>query len=123
LSRSQIALLNEIEATGLTRSDTVEQAALVLLQMMPAGSLVVVKRGPMGALALGPDGQMNHAPAEPVQVIDTIGAGDIFNAGLLAAFARGLPIPDCLRQGIAIASYAISTLPRQFVPPKQDLTA
>jgi sugar/nucleoside kinase (ribokinase family) len=123
LSRSKIALFNEIEATSLTGTDTVEQAARALHQIMPAGSLALVKRGPDGALAFGPDGLLHHASAKRVHLIDTIGAGDIFNAGFLAALARGLPIPDCLRHGVAIASYAISTLPRQFAPPEQDLTA
>lgn len=123
LARCQIALLNEIEATGLTATDSVEQAAVALRQIMPAGALVVIKRGPLGALALGGAGQPHHAPAKPVQVVDTIGAGDIFNAGFLAALARGLPLPDCLCQAVAMASYAISTHPRQFAPPAQDLTA
>ncbi len=122
LSRSKIALFNEIEATGVTGTDTVEEAAQALRNIMPPGAIVVVKRGGEGALALDAEGQFHRTSAEAIKVIDTIGAGDIFNAGFLSALARDLPLPDCLRHGTATAALAISTLPRQF-PPKQDQPA
>ena len=123
LSRSQLALLNEVEATSLTQTSNVESAAMTLRQAMPQGADVIIKRGPDGALALDAQGQFHHAAAHPVQVLDTIGAGDIFNAGFLAAHARDLPLPECLRHGTATASAAISTHPRQFALPPQDQTA
>ncbi len=121
LARSKIALLNEIEACGLTETTSVEEAARTMRQIMPPDAVVVVKRGPQGALALDTDGRVHHARANAVHVVDTIGAGDIFNAGFLAAFARALPLPVCLRHGVAMASHAISTHPRHFAPPEQDL--
>lgn len=120
LSRSKIALFNEVEATGLTGVYTPEHAAQALRHIMPQGALVVVKQGAAGAFALDAAGQSHSTPAQPVQVVDTIGAGDIFNAGFLAALAFGLPVPECLRHGVAIASHAISTHPRQFAPSTQD---
>jgi len=114
LDRSQIALLNEVEATGLTETDTVQDAAHALKQAMPASAIVVIKRGADGALALDATGQLHLQPANPVQVIDTIGAGDIFNAGFLSALARRWPVDQCMQLGITCASRAISTHPRQF---------
>jgi fructokinase len=49
--------------------------------------LVVVTRGAEGVYASGPTGHVN-LPALPVDVVDTVGAGDAFMAGLLAAFDR-----------------------------------
>lgn len=46
-------------------------------------ALVVVTRGGDGALALGPGGRVD-VPGTPVEVADTVGAGDAFTAGLLA---------------------------------------
>jgi sugar/nucleoside kinase (ribokinase family) len=51
-----------------------------------------------------------------VKVIDTIGAGDAFNAGYLFGHAMGRDLPACLQLGVATASTAISTSPRRFVP-------
>lgn len=119
LARSDLALLNEIEATSLAQTADIEAAATSLHRSMPAGSRLVVKRGAEGALAVDALGRFHPMEAQKVDVIDTIGAGDIFNAGFLAADAMGLPLRDCLRQGITTASRAISTSPRQYVPEGQ----
>ena len=50
-------------------------------------ALVVVTAGADGATALVA-GETVHAPALPVDVADTVGAGDTFTAGLLAALHR-----------------------------------
>ena len=44
-------------------------------------------------------------------------AGDSFNAGYLAAVARGADLTDALTDGTALASRAISTFPRQYGLP------
>ena len=57
----------------------------------------VVKRGADGADCWTTDSH-HHAPTRPVTVIDTIGAGDSFNAGFLAALLKsGKPVPEALR--------------------------
>jgi fructokinase len=48
-------------------------------------AVVVVTLGSGGALAVGPDGGEVHRPTPTVQFADTVGAGDAFTAGLLAA--------------------------------------
>jgi fructokinase len=59
--------------------------------------LVVVTQGPDGATAVHRSGASAHCAAPPVQVADTIGAGDSFSAGLLAYFAdNGLLDPTAL---------------------------
>lgn len=86
---------NQSEACQLTGETDPEQAAARLAEFC---SLVVVKCGPDGVLARAGH-QTWHAPALPVAVVDTTGAGDSFNAGFLAAHLRGEPIETCLRWG------------------------
>jgi fructokinase len=51
-------------------------------------ALVVVTLGGDGAVALSPDRRPVHRDAPPVAVVDTVGAGDAFSAGLLEALAE-----------------------------------
>ncbi|MGM0592911.1 MAG: PfkB family carbohydrate kinase [Pseudomonadota bacterium] len=46
--------------------------------------------GEQGAYALDTDGTLHHAPPfSPPMVVDTLGAGDVFNAGLIDQLERG----------------------------------
>lgn len=67
---------------------------------------VVVKDGPNGAEALC-DGRRLHFPAQAVEVVDTIGAGDAFNAGFLHAWLEGRDLSVCLAEGVRVASCAV----------------
>ncbi|NLS01468.1 carbohydrate kinase family protein [Rhizobium sp. P38BS-XIX] len=116
LSRCGVALMNEVETTTLAGVDDPVEAARALHALMPEGAVFVVKRGPDGAIAIDADGNLVSAAAPRVTVVDTIGAGDVFNAGFLAALARGVPPAACLSAGTAVASRAISTLPRNYGP-------
>lgn len=123
LARSKLAILNEVETTGLAQTADVAAAAASLQRAMPGDARIVVKCGAAGAIALDAIGQVHRVAAAKVTPVDTIGAGDIFNAGFLAADARGLPLRDCLRHGVATAARAISTHPREYVPQPQDMPA
>jgi len=120
LSRSGIALFNEIETTTLAGIADPVAAARELRAHMPDGSIFVVKRGPDGAIAIGADGALVSVDAAMVKVVDTIGAGDVFNAAFLAALASGEPLQACLTAGTTIASRAISTLPRSYGGPLSE---
>jgi len=60
-------------------------------------SLVVITQGPVGATAFHQNGSRAHCAPPPIEVADTIGAGDSFSAALLAYFAKnGLLEPAAL---------------------------
>ncbi|MGW0965496.1 carbohydrate kinase family protein [Streptomyces sp. NPDC002516] len=63
------------------------------LEWLAAGpSAVVITRGGDGLTAFTRDGSAHSVPGEPVDVVDTIGAGDTVNAALL----HGLAVQDAL---------------------------
>jgi fructoselysine 6-kinase len=65
---------------------------------------VVVTCGSRGAF-FSDGGALLHAPARPVPVMDTCGAGDSFIAGFLAAFrGEGCPAAEALRRATADAA-------------------
>lgn len=117
LSRCALALFNEVEMTTLAGLASPIEAARKIRDGMTNGATAVVKRGPDGAIAIGADGRLIEVPAPGVTVVDTIGAGDVFNAAFLAAFAQERPLASCLSAAIQVASRAISTLPRNYGEP------
>ena len=68
---------------------------------------VIVKLGPGGCYVDGPDGAFS-SPGFAVRAIDTTGAGDCFEAALLAALCRGNNLQHAVR--FANAAAALSTL-------------
>lgn len=74
-------------------TDDLEAAAAVL---RATGPLVVVKAGAAGALGWDAAGR-HAAPGLTLDVVDTTGAGDSFDAGFLAAWLDGRPFAECLR--------------------------
>jgi sugar/nucleoside kinase (ribokinase family) len=116
LAHCRHLLLNEVEAAALAGVDHPETAARTLAAGMAGGeSVAVVKRGPDGALACSSRGEVVAIPAMEIVLVDSIGAGDVFNAGYLVAVASGRGLADALRYGVEIASAAISTSPRAYL--------
>jgi len=103
-----------VETTTLAGLASPADAARRIRAGMRDRATVIVKRGPDGAIAIGAGGELIEAAAPRVPVIDTIGAGDVFNAAFLAALAQGRSLVKCLSAAIQVASRAISTLPRDY---------
>lgn len=114
LANSRIALLNDIEARSLTSADDTDAAALAIPQHMPEGSVAIIGRGPQGSIGIDRGGRTYRVNAPPEPVTDTVGAGNIFNAGVFAAMADRAELKACLAQGVATASQSISTNPRSY---------
>lgn len=85
IARSDIVKVSDEDLEWLGGGDTLDQRAKALLGRGPA--LVCVTRGAEGAVAYTADRQ-TAVPAHPATVVDTVGAGDTFNAGILAALAE-----------------------------------
>lgn len=105
-------LLNEIEVAGLAGGGTGEAALAQLATVMHPGATLVMKLGPGGACAIR-DGVRVQARAPAAEVFDTVGAGDAFNAGYLAAIARGEDLAAALTFGCATATAIIARFPRR----------
>lgn len=104
LAELDLFIPNAIEAQRITAADSLTAAAERLTAVVP---LLVVKDGINGAHAWR-SGQHVHAPALRLSPLDTTGAGDVFNAGFLAAHLAGHDLHECLRWGNAAGG--LSTL-------------
>jgi fructokinase len=61
-------------------------------------------RGADGAELFRRDGESWNLEGESVEVVDTVGAGDAFTAGLVDALARGRAEPDALAHAQSVAT-------------------
>jgi sugar/nucleoside kinase (ribokinase family) len=103
IAQADILLPNEAEALALARRDDVASAGKALAA---SAGLVVVKRGGEGAVAWR-DGAPVGVPGLPARPVDTVGAGDSFDAGFLAGWLGGRDLAASLR--LAAACGALST--------------
>jgi sugar/nucleoside kinase (ribokinase family) len=97
LRHVDVFLPNEREARKAAGTDDKEEAIKKLSQMAP---LVVVKLGRKGALAQRGSERFT-APSKQVVPVDTVGAGDSFDAGFLHEYVRGSDLNECLASGNA----------------------
>jgi sugar/nucleoside kinase (ribokinase family) len=93
--------------TGLSEPESVAHAlvsrSLVGREAGAAPLTVALKLGREGALALRGE-QLVRAHPPRVTVLDTVGAGDSFDAGFVAAFVSGWPLDEALRLAVVCGS-------------------
>jgi sugar/nucleoside kinase (ribokinase family) len=103
LPHVDVFLPNEREACKAAGTKTLEDAIDKLSEMVP---LLVVKLGRKGALAQKGSERFTAETKEVVPV-DSVGAGDSFDAGFLHEYVRGSDLAKCLAGGNAAG--ALST--------------
>ncbi|MEY4312999.1 MAG: hypothetical protein RLZZ319_508 [Actinomycetota bacterium] len=91
---------NEDEACLLAGVDDAKRATQMLTERFP---LVVTTCGRDGVWVAERGSDIVHVDIEPIDVVDPTGAGDSFNAGLLAGLARGLNAVDAARAATLVA--------------------
>ena len=103
LAVADVCLLNLGEVHALTDEDEPRVGAAALAATGRPGLTVVVKLGAEGALAVRGD-QFARATAPRLDVVDTTGAGDSFDAGFIAGWTAGWTLDDCLELAVACGS-------------------
>jgi fructokinase len=83
---------------------TPEIAACALLENFPDCELVATSLGAQGSLLTNREGSFRH-PGHPIKLVDSVGAGDAFTAGLLHAYLRGGSLPQMAEVGNLCGSY------------------
>jgi sugar/nucleoside kinase (ribokinase family) len=99
-----LLLPNEGEACRMTRKDTLDEALAELAQRVPCIAVKCGSRGSVVRVA----GETFTVAGVPVKALDTIGAGDSFNAGFLFGWLKGWPPDQCAYAGNITG--ALSTL-------------
>jgi argininosuccinate lyase len=119
LADVDVFLPNEAEACALTGLPAGAAADAARALQADCGGWVVVKLGARGCLAAGPGGSKLAASAPAVAAVDTTGAGDAFNAGLVHALAEGADWPAALHAATSFASAIIARPSRERHQPSR----
>lgn len=95
LAATNVFLPNETEAKSLTGAENVDEAANRLGRKV---EVAAIKLGAAGALGVSPSQRVRVASI-PVKVVDTVGAGDSFDAGFMYGYLQGWSLEKSLRLG------------------------
>ena len=95
------------ENEGLTLCGRKDPLGIGSFYLGLGAKTVIVKTGADGAETFTKDGSF-HTPAyPPKEIVDTVGAGDGFAAGVISAVLEGLPLEEAVRRGSAIGTIQI----------------
>ncbi|MDY6993752.1 MAG: PfkB family carbohydrate kinase, partial [Pseudomonadota bacterium] len=84
---------------------------LQAMRAIVAQAQLICAWGAQGSYALTTAGALIHAPAfPPPQIIDTIGAGDTFNAGIIDSLSRHANVQQALEYANRLAGYKCGQL-------------
>jgi len=98
-------LPNERELKMLADEDDLDLAAKKILSY--GVKMIIVKRGKEGAIIVDSSGeQINHPGYHWSFVVNTMGAGDAFNAGFACGLLRGMGLLDTLKVANALGAFA-----------------
>lgn len=125
---ADIVKVSDYDIAWLDGSDDIEAAARRILDLGPKAVFVTIGADGAFAVSRGADARV---PARPVEVVDTVGAGDTFNAGVLAEFGgAGLldkerlahigedALRGALELGVSAAAVTVSRAGAN--PPRRD---
>jgi sugar/nucleoside kinase (ribokinase family) len=101
-------LPNSDQLLALTGRGDIAEAVADILALGTRG--VAVTLGAGGCLVTAAGGALTHVPAPDVQVVDTTGCGDGFNAGMTAGLLLGCGPVDAARLGCACGALVATGL-------------
>ena len=126
LNGAYLVTPNEVEAeelTGIPVKDleSADRAAKVFFDKGVQNVLITL--GSRGVY-INTEGKSVIVPAYKVNAIDTTGAGDAFNGGLLAALAEGKTLPEAARFANALAALSVQRIgTTPAMPTREEIDA
>ena len=117
---------SEPAAEKVTGESDPERAAVALAALYGRdGEFIAVTGGDKGSFWYDDlEGEVRHMPAFPVDVVDTLAAGDVFHGAFAFGLARGYPMYQIMRFASAAAAIKCSRFGgRAGAPAKSEVDA
>ena len=119
LAATDVLLLTDDEAEFMCQARGREGMARELLARGPG--TVVLKHGSEGCSVTTPHERVTH-PGFPVEMVDTVGAGDSFAAAFIAGRLRGGSLADCAALANAMGALVVTQRGAGTrIPPRERL--
>lgn len=118
---ARLADAADIAFVGLDEAQTLwgVKTADDVRELLPGAGVLVVKDGGDGVTAYEGD-RRSYSPAEPVAVVEPVGAGDAFAAGFLYGRLHDASLEACMRLGHRLAAGALQTVGDLAPPPPPE---
>lgn len=126
---NRLACLSDVFLPGIkecaTLLGTTDERACAQHYLEGGCKLVIVKLGARGAYFASREGQSGYVPGFVVRkVVDTVGAGDGFAAGVLSGLIEGLDLPQAVSRGCAIGAIQVTSRgDNEGLPTREALDA
>jgi ribokinase len=117
IERAEVVFATDSEIEALTGMDY-QRGCQELLSV--GATVVACKRGERGSHIVSADGAFAVA-AEPVDVVDKTGAGDVYAAGFIAGLLRNATLEECAAFATRVAAKSITGYGRSRYPDESDL--
>jgi len=129
IAQADLLLCKGADASALFQCTGEPRELMANLQKLTSARAVFCTFGDQGAALLKGD-EFHAQPALPVQIVDRIGSGDAFAAGVLdgflsggASFENSSIFVDGLRRGVALAAIALSQFGDRVLSSRAELNA
>jgi sugar/nucleoside kinase (ribokinase family) len=117
IASADVVLPNAAELRGISGTDDLARAGQALAAQ---GRTIALKNGAEGGTVWAPDGTVVSVPGLSVDVVDTTGAGDSFDAGFISGLVAGEGYEACLRRGVAAGSLSTRAAGGTAAQPDPD---
>jgi 2-dehydro-3-deoxygluconokinase len=122
LRKASLVICGQADAATLWQLSGEPEQVLRDLQQLTDAPTVVLTLGEQGALALARDGSLLRQSAMPATIVDRIGAGDAFSAGVLCGLLEG-SLETGLRYGAAMSAHKLTTTGDMLCATREEILA
>lgn len=122
MKMAQVLICGRKDAATLFDLQGEPESVLFDLRGLTDVPTVVLTQGDEGALAIADGGSPLYQPALRVDVVDRIGAGDAFSAGVLCGLLEG-SLATGLRYGTAMAAHKLTTVGDMLLATRDEVMA
>ena len=117
---ARVLICGRADAATLWGLEGDAEAVLRNLQQLAGAPMVVLTLGKEGALAIDEQGAVLAQPALSTEVVDRIGVGDAFSAGVLCGVLEG-SLQNGLRYGAAMGAHKLTTHGDVLLATRQEI--